>query len=303
MSRDAAAWRQYWADGGGQDAVTAGKAGHALEQVWRSRLSALQAVPARIVDLACGLGPTSRAVRVVFGAAPQLVACDIADVAAANAASQSAGLAVAADSSRLSFKDGAFDLVVSQFGLEYAGAGAFAEAGRVLTDGGAGLAVVHMAGGSIERECAQNLEILDAILSARLLEAARDAVVHGRPRDLAGEGRLRSIAAASNALPNAAAARFAAAIAPDLARLAARPNAFDPVEATAYLDAQAHAVKAYHDRMASMTRAALDSNAACKALAAISRNRASELTTLSGPNGDYAWLMAVGEACASPQEA
>lgn len=296
MTGEVAAWRDYWMAGGGQDAVSTGQAGAALAEFWRAKLLALPLAPDRIADLACGLGPVAKSARVAFGEVPGLVACDISAEGAKRAADRCSGCAVAADGAALPFAEASFDLVVSQFGLEYAGETAFSEAGRVLAPHGGGLAVVHLSGGAIERECADNLAILDAFFSSGLLEAAREAVQTGRSRDLVAEKRMTLVAAAANARPGSSAARFAAATAPDIARLACRPDRFERAEALAYVDAQFRSVGAYRARMRTMTGAALDETAARRALDHFSRGKASAVQTLSGPGGPYAWFLAVGAA-------
>ncbi len=296
MNPDVAAWREYWSAGGGRDAVSTGAAGEALDGVWRDRLTALDLAPERVADLACGIGATSRLLRAVVGDGPLLVTCDVAETGARQAAANSNGAPVAADGAALAFRDGAFDLVVSQFGLEYAGPDAFAEAGRVLIGTGAGLAVVHLKDGAIERECADNLTVLDTFFTSGLLETARAAVGSGRSYDLYADGCIHTVAGAANARPGSAASQFAAATAPDIAKLAANPQAFERGEAMAYMDAQIAAISAYRARMASMVQAALNEIGAGAALQAFAAGRAASCSRLEGPKGPYAWLLAVGAA-------
>ena len=77
---------------------------------------------------------------------------------------------IAANAALLPFHDGAFDLVTSQFGMEYAGPNVFAEAARVVGHGGLIAAVLHLRGGGIYRECAINLDAIDGFRNCDLLD-------------------------------------------------------------------------------------------------------------------------------------
>ena len=294
---DAAAWRQYWGQGGGRDAVSGGLAGEALATIWRERLAALHRTPRRIIDVACGLGPAAKAARAAFGAAPWIVTCDIAAEGAKRAGEAAQAMPVAADGGMLPFGEEGFDLVISQFGVEYAGERAFAEAGRILRPDGSALIVAHLKGGAIHAESEVNRQALEALYKAGVLNAVREAVQAGRGRDLAAEDRIRPVAEVANANPGAAASRFLAATVPDLARLAANPGGFARHEALAYLDSQEQAIGAYRARMVSMTKAALDRPQVDQALNALAgAGMKARAEVLSGPKGDYGWLMLAGSA-------
>ena len=74
----------------------------------------------------------------------------------------------------MSFDDGQFDIVASQFGFEYADVlKAAAEAARITADGGAFVALAHIEGGAIETEVAGQLNDARAITDTAFIPLAK----------------------------------------------------------------------------------------------------------------------------------
>ena len=174
------AWSSYWrgAEDADSQAVRGDEQSERLDAFWRERLGAAFAgrSHARLLDLACGTGIVTRIALDVGVHLPSLhLECHCTDYAPAaltgvrdTMGDQVAGLVVA-NARKLPLDSGGFDLVVSQYGLEYAGLEAFAEAARVTAPGGGFLALVHRSGGAIYEECEGNLDVLRAIEKAALL--------------------------------------------------------------------------------------------------------------------------------------
>jgi len=267
------AWQEFWADGDGGEAV-GGDQRHKLAACWQAFFSAgAVAVGAPIVvDVAAGRGV---ALKAAMDAADQpgfYVAIDYSPAAVASAKrALGAASGVAADAARLPLRDGVAQVVISQFGIEYAGFGAFAEAARILGPGGRFCSISHYSGGAIDHECAENLRLLEALVGTSLFAAARstlEASFNRRSRrdpkpidaalDGAFAGALGRAASHLRAAPASAARATLERFIADLTRLSARRFAFEPREAFDWLAGMEASLDAYRKRMHSMRASALD---------------------------------------------
>jgi SAM-dependent methyltransferase len=160
---DAALWTTFWKEGA-RDGCTAGFPSHtraAIVQGWRSVFAGRPAAT-RLLDVGCGRG----AVLALAASAglDRRTGVDLADGGAVGVAGEDIRGGI--DARGLPFADRAFDLVVSQFGIEYAGLKtAIGESARVT---GRELALlVHAAEGSVvghAREQAEHAAWVDRTL-------------------------------------------------------------------------------------------------------------------------------------------
>ncbi len=268
------AWAEYWGGAVGAEAV-GGPQRHKLAAHWADffnharRLARPSPV---IIDIAAGAGVALTAAVNAFEGAGLFVALDYSAAAlgsAGKARVQFAG--VAADAATLPFSGGAADIVISQFGIEYAGSVAFADAARVLRSGGSFCAISHFSGGAIDAECAGNERLLISVREMRLSYAARAALQESyarqkrrdpAPTDPTREAELTAnFVAAGNlvrAAPPGAARATLERFLTDLARLCARRFAFEPAEALGWIEGMEASLGAYLKRMQSMRASALD---------------------------------------------
>ncbi len=241
-------WTRYWA-GGREDSFADGGAADGLPEidaVWRAWLAGLPD-GAALADLATGGGHVLRLALAVAREGDKafaLTGIDLADIAPLRARFADTGRATLTLQGRtalgdLPLADGAFDAVTSQFGIEYAPRDpACTEAVRVLKPGGAGLFVLHLAGGAIAAAAEARLRghrrILpdDApFLSARRLFAALSAGASGPPADrLAAEFAAAVQAAAQRVTPDPALSNTREIVS-FLADLARTPGRYDPKDA------------------------------------------------------------------------
>lgn len=151
MSNTESDWSEYWENDSpkGEVFVTSrGEKHPALSDYWARTFQDL-ARGTNIIDLASGAGS-------VFACLPEdhgyeLCAADISDVALTLLREQfPSAHTVACSAAKVPLHDGSFDLVVSQFGIEYAGVEAFSEAARLLAEGGRLAALCHISGGHID---------------------------------------------------------------------------------------------------------------------------------------------------------
>tara|TARA_R110002072_G_scaffold184878_2_gene341445 strand:- start:168 stop:896 length:729 start_codon:yes stop_codon:yes gene_type:complete len=180
----------------------------------------------------------------------------------------------AADARNLPYADQAFDLIVSQFGLEYAGAEGFREAARLLAPEGELHLVLHLSGGPIHKECLANLNLLQQFERSRLLELCRRALVIAEQDDSAREtgstlaGVMRSLHLALCELRNQLLARpggvahaHIGRLLHDVPLLIERRLAYAPGAALSWVDAQTQELTGFSRRMQAMCAAAMDAEA------------------------------------------
>lgn len=230
---------------------------------------------ARIIDIACGNG----AVTAIAIAAAQDVDANIDMHCVDYSMSAVDELrkrfpeveGVACDARKIPYKDGEFDIVVSQFGIEYAGPEAFTEAARLVATGGTITALAHLADGAINRECADNLAVAIALREAQLMSLARDAFKAGfdliagkisEPEFQEADKRLApAVEVAKRILRDKgplAAGGLLARLYRDIGHMYTRMQNYVPGEIFAWFDGMSDELVSYEGRMASMTRCALD---------------------------------------------
>lgn len=305
------AWGEFWRLTGESAAYAAGGAQEgALRRFWRESLVGHLA-RGRVLDVACGNGAVSGVVSDLCGEAglslPPLVGADGAAAAAlAYRARFAEGCAVVADSRHLPFPDGAFTLVASQFGLEYAGIAAVGEAARLVGPGGRLAAVLHLRGGAIHRECEANLGAIRRVQASGALASAREvfrrgaAVARGhgsRGEFRRADERLAVALAEVGAIVREAGAGVAGGavlrLHEDLVHLRGRLATHDPGEVARWADAMEAEVEAYGARMAAMLAVALDEAGVREATAlassrGLAAGRCEALLTGSGEPGAWA---------------
>ncbi len=271
--RAAADWSNYW------QGRTAGESGEALAGARIERDPALsgfwagvfaEASPdARIIDLACGAGSALRAAKAA--GLSNLTGVDVSEgaILALNTALPGVrGLVASAANTRL--EDGGFDIVVSQFGFEYAGAKPAAlEAIRLAAPGARFAAIAHMADSPIALECRSNLERTRAIETTGFVAAARhlfEAIFSGNAaRTQQAAQAFRSVEATLARLCQDDAAHrngLAGHLYAGTKQLYQRRSAYILSDITSWLDSMSGEIEAYAGRMTSMLDAALSETAA-----------------------------------------
>lgn len=280
MSNEGAAWAAYWTGASGDDAaVRSPESAARLDRYWAEALAARLKGIARVshLELACGSGAVTRALVGVAAAAgvatPRLVCSDYAATAVAQALStlpDAHPAGAVADAARPPFAAESFDLITSQFGIEYAGMSAFTAALPLLAPGGAFIALVHIADGPIASECQANLVLLQAAQEAELVTGMIRLLRMARKVD-AGQGNASALAKQEAALsgninalrekvlraPQGPARDLLQRLIGDMVTLYQRRQAYTPADADNWLNHQASELESYAARMRSMLDAAL----------------------------------------------
>ena len=153
-----AGWTDYWRKEGVGGEVFVGPQNQRNEKLgdfWRQALGGLTP-GTTVLDIACGAGS-------VFAALPdnhglELHGSDLSEQALKLIKSRIPGVRTSKSSAtQLDYSDHAMGMVVSQFGLEYAGLDAFAEAGRVVGSGGQFTFLCHCEGGYVDKRTSSQL--------------------------------------------------------------------------------------------------------------------------------------------------
>ncbi len=169
-------WSEYWEKDGaaGGEVFVSGQGGRhpALAEYWKAVFAGLSK-GARILDVASGAGSIYAHLDAEHGF--DLHATDIAAEALDALSERIAGVTTTvAGADELPFEDRSFDLVVSQFGIEYAGSEAFAEAGRLVNTGGQIVALVHIEDGYVDSNNKAQLAEAEMLQKIEFVEHAID---------------------------------------------------------------------------------------------------------------------------------
>jgi len=281
-------WENYWshlpAERGAQDAAVTGAArSETFRNLWTDffREVLIPTKPLKLADLGCGAGVLIDQALKAAGegskAPLHLIGVDYAASAASQVQAKNHGgsqiiiSGAAADMALLPFSDGAFDMVISQFGAEYAGPGAFREIARMVSRGGVVMCLCHYAGGSIATECADNLAICEAITKSGLLLSGAAIFQEPSRADEALAQYQNALAAlrplADDPAPSSA-KDFMIRLADDLGRMVGRRQAYAPRDVLDWIDGMSREVTLYGSRMRAMVNAALSEEAVEKIISA-----------------------------------
>lgn len=262
MSRMDKGWSDYWQrDGaGGEVFVNArGEGNPALREFWRQVFADAPAA-AKVVDLASGAGSIYAHLDSDHGF--ELHAADIAAEALETLQTRIPGVTThLCGADDLPFEDGSFDLVVSQFGIEYAGVDAFEEAARIVAPGGRLAALVHVQGGYID---AGNQQQLDEAIVARdcgfierAIELTNAAFSNSKPRlDKAEQAMLPAIEAVVEAMKRRKQG-IHSYLYFGFRKLYENRTAYDRADITGWLEGMGQELSINIDRLTRMTRAAM----------------------------------------------
>lgn len=266
------AWSAYWREGSTENALPDDNPGtQALSAFWRHYAEDLASRKprARILDLACGGGFALRHLAALTRGAPlawELLGLDLAATALQQPSVAPEASLLVGDAARPPFADGSMDVVISQFGLEYAGSDALVHCAGLLAPGGELTLLAHHAVGPIAASCAANHQLIEDVLACGVLEAMRDWFAQrsrGRPGSRQGAASadalhepVRRLESALQTAPDCPARQLCARLHADLGRLYARADAYAPEEVLHWLEGMRGELASYRARMQGMLEAA-----------------------------------------------
>lgn len=273
----ASSWDKYWQGTQDQSAFSDGGVNHpALQTYWLNFFQELTENSPKstlnMLDLACGNGALSHLLELSGTADRFNVTCVDTSEAALSAVSEKFPKAQTTLASALDTQldSHSYDVVVSQFGLEYAGLEAVDEAIRLVTEGGQIRLLLHFKGGAIAGECTRNQQVVDAFMATGFLNAAKAlfdtgyAAAQGGDRqayDAAGKTLSKVLPQVEHLIQGAgtlAAADLLEKLYLDVGKIHNNLLKYDPSDVTAWLAQSESECHAYLNRMQSMLDAALD---------------------------------------------
>jgi len=279
-------WDSYWEGTRDAEAYASGGVSHPIvTSFWDNTLSDLLTTreSGKILDIATGSGAVIERFTQQPGADSREVTCVDISAAAIDVVRGRfpSVVGVVADAKAIPLDSGQYDLVTSQFGIEYAGLAAIDEASRLLAPGGSLILMMHIQPGVIFNECATTLDAIRRTQksgfvpqSLHFFEAGFAAVrgADRAPYDQAalqlnpGIQELESILSEHG---KQVAGGTIAKLYSDVQQIHSRLQYYEPDEVLAWLRTMESELSEYEERMASMCDAATDNssfNALCENL-------------------------------------
>lgn len=179
QSGPASAWDDHWRKSSDESSFTGNAATHpVLVAAWANLFSKYchRTSDFRFIDIATGGGIVVRCAHDAFGDnMPSASALDISAHAIDRLVERYPKVeGVVADAAAIPLDSCSFDLVTSQFGVEYAGVPALYEASRLVSVGGQLAFVLHCRPGGIYAECSGSLAAIDRLRQTRFIPLATD---------------------------------------------------------------------------------------------------------------------------------
>ena len=268
-------WDQYWRGAGEVGAWTAGGARHpAIRAFWTDFFtSAREAFPSpRLLDVASGSGAVVECAMEVFAGAPiDAWSLDSSEAAIEGLRDRFPGLTgLVCDARSIPPEVGRFELVTSQFGVEYAGLEALGSLPGLLAPEGRIALLLHCSRGAIQTECAASLDAVNRMQASGFVALAGDmfdagfAAARGADRVPYDEAAsrlapaLKAIEGIVSEYGQDVAAGTIARLYGDVATIHSRLPHYDREEVLGWLERMNSELDAYAGRMTSMLEAALD---------------------------------------------
>lgn len=269
-------WNTYWHGTGDVGAYSSGGVDHpTILAFWEEFFQTVKLdykAPV-IIDVASGNGAVIEHALAAFGDEHAGINClDVSDAAIANIRTRFPSVhGIVADARSIPLDSGGFDIVTSQFGIEYAGLEAIDEAARLVAEGGQLALLLHHNAGSIHQECATNLDAILRLQESRFVPYAIQMLKAGfdasRGADRAPyEDAATQLAPAVQALESIM-TQYGEQVADDtivrlysdVDRIHRNMQRYDPVEVLDWLNRMDGELDAYAGRMSSMCNSAIDS--------------------------------------------
>ena len=275
LSNNASSWDDYWSSSGPAAAYSSDGSVHpAIADFWTEFFA--EAIPLfdapRIVDIASGnAAVVSQALTVPGGDSANFTCVDISERAIASIRSRYPDVqTILSDAAQTGLESRSFDIVTSQFGVEYAGPDALEEAVRLIGNGGKFACLLHHAESLIHQDCIAGLDAVSRVRDARFIPLAIEFFSAGFEA-LRGADRTSYEQAASALNPAVRALEdvvddhgpdvaggVIANLYNDVKRIHERIPRYEPSEVLDWLRNMDLQFKHYMDRMTAMKAAALN---------------------------------------------
>ncbi len=272
-SRTAGSWDAYWEGTGEIAAYSAGGARHpGVLAFWGDFFNTIsgQFDSPTILDIASGNGAVVEYALSVLKGNCRIHCVDISESAIANIEKRFESVTgLVADARSIPLDSASFDVVTSQFGIEYAGLEAFDEAASLVADGGWLALLVHSREGQIFEQCTINLDAVTKVRESDFVGLAADMFAAGfqavkgadrEPYDRAAKKLAPAVQLIESVMTEYGedvADVTVARLYSDVANIHSRIQYHDPDEVLSWLARMERELEAYAGRMASMCDAAM----------------------------------------------
>lgn len=268
-------WDSYWQGARDAQAFTAGGVSHpAVASFWDTILSERASTEEiiRVLDIATGSGAVVERLTQHSGASRYAITCvDISAAAVDSVCTRFPDVVgVVADAKSMPLTSGAYDLVTSQFGIEYAGLAAINEAARLVAPDGSLILLMHFQLGGIFVECATALDAIRRTQQSAFIQHALRffetglAAVRGADRAPYDQAALQlnpAIQVLESILSEHGehvAGDTIAKLYSDVQNIHSRLQYYEPEDVLGWLRTMERELGEYEERMASMLDAAID---------------------------------------------
>ena len=270
-------WDTYWQGTGDIAAFTSGGVSHpAIRAFWSEFFNSVKQnyINPQILDIASGNGAVVESVLEAFEKTPNNLTClDVSEAAIKNIHSRFPKVTgIVSDARSIPRETGSFDVVTSQYGVEYAGHDAILEAARLVSDSGILTLLMHCDSGSIHLECQQSLKAIERTQAACFIQLAIEMFDAG----------FKSVRGADRQLYDQAAKKLTPAITElesimrqygthvagdtisrlynDVSQIHQRIQHYEPKDVLTWLNKMSEELNAYSKRMSSMILSAINSS-------------------------------------------
>ena len=273
----AAGWETYWHGAGGGAAFSRGGTSHPLVlSFWDDFFRKVRKDYARprVADIASGSGAVVDCARSALdGASARFTCVDISESAIAALVKRCPDVrGVVADARDIPLDSGAYDIVTSQFGIEYAGLDAVDEIARLPAPGGRIALLLHHRHGGIYRQCAASLDAIRMMQAAEFIPRVIETFEAGFEANRGGSKSayqaaatrlnpaLRAVESIMRKHGRDVADGTVVRLYKDVAAVHGRLPNYEPSEVLSWLRGLQKELEAYAERMASMCDAAIDAD-------------------------------------------
>ncbi len=268
-------WDTYWQGAGETGAYSSGGVNHpVILAFWEDFFHTVKTgdTTQGILDVASGSGAVIECALDVFeDRRVELTSLDVSNAAISNILNRFPGVqGLVADALSIPLDTGSFDIVTSQFGVEYAGVDAIDEAARLVAQDGHLALLLHQHASVIHQECTDNLDAVRLLQESRFVPYAVQMLAAGFEAVKGGDRALYELAASQLApavqAVDSIMAEYGEHVAGDtiirlyrdVDRIHRNMQRYDPGEVLAWLGSMDGELDAYAGRMSSMCRSAID---------------------------------------------
>ncbi len=271
----AESWDTYWHGAQHGAAYCGGGTSHPLVlSFWSDFFKAVrdQYNTPKIIDIASGGGAVVECAMSTFdGQLEEFTCLDISDSAISMLEQRFPDVhGIVADACAIPLDSASYDIVTSQFGIEYAGLEAIDEVARLIAPGGQLALLLHNLAGGIYRQCAASLDAIEKLQEAKFIPLSIIMFEEGFAA-IRGADPAKYDAAAMNLRPAIRAMESIVMqhgkhvadgtimrLFDDVKIMHGRMQHYEPSEVLGWLRKMEGEVQAYAGRMASMCNAAID---------------------------------------------